>query len=85
MVMPLLALVLVGCGRAATDPTPSASTSSPAGIANPASVYCESVGGTVEIVTTSDGQVGMCHLPDGTTIDEWELFRSAHASDTATS
>lgn len=47
-------------------------------IANPASVYCvEDMGGELEIVTDENGgQFGLCHLPDGTSIEEWELFRS---------
>lgn len=48
-----------------------------AGIANPASVYCEqSAGGQLQIVDTAQGQVGMCHLPDGRVCEEWSLFRS---------
>jgi hypothetical protein len=46
-----------------------------AGLANPASVYCEEQGGTVEIEETDDGQRGVCALPDGTRVDEWELYR----------
>ena len=46
-----------------------------AGLANPASVYCEEQGGTVEIEETDDGQRGVCVLPDGTRVDEWDLYR----------
>ncbi len=46
------------------------------GVANPASVYCvENLGGTVEIVGTAEGQIGVCHLPDGDNCEEWTLFR----------
>jgi putative hemolysin len=45
-------------------------------IANPASVFCEEQGGTVEIVDEADGQVGYCTLPDGTRVEEWEYYRS---------
>jgi putative hemolysin len=45
------------------------------GMANPASVYCEEQGGTLEIADTPDGQVGMCHFADQT-CEEWALFRS---------
>jgi len=65
--------VVVACGG--DDSTPSGTTT-PAGIANPASVYCVEQGGTVEIVDESGGQVGYCNLPDGTRIEEWEYFRS---------
>ena len=49
-------------------------------IANPASEYCtEDKGGRLEIVTDESGaQKGMCHLPGGTVVDEWELYRKEH-------
>lgn len=47
-----------------------------AGIANPASVYCVSIGGRLEIRNEAQGQSGYCHLPDGRVVEEWELFRS---------
>ena len=52
------------------------------GMANPASVNCESNGWTLEIVTQSDGgQVWMCTLADGTVCEEraymrWECWTS---------
>ncbi|MGH8052682.1 MAG: putative hemolysin [Stenotrophomonas sp.] len=47
------------------------------GMANPASVHCVSKGGKVEIRKDKDGgEFGVCHLPDGSQVDEWELFRS---------
>ena len=44
------------------------------GMANPASEYCVSLGGRLEIRDGSDGQTGYCHLPDGRVVEEWELF-----------
>lgn len=74
--------LVVGCGSdsepgdTTSVTTTVASTEAP-GLANPASVYCEEQGGTVEIVTADDGsQSGICVLPDGTRVDEWEYFRS---------
>ncbi|AYR19260.1 putative hemolysin [Alcaligenes faecalis] len=55
-----------------------ASTQPPVGMANPASAYCVEKGGRLEIVNTPTGQVGMCTLPDGTVIEEWELMRRDH-------
>ena len=49
------------------------------GIANPASVFCTSQGGTLSIVDTADGQVGMCDI-NGVSQEEWAYYR-AHASD----
>jgi uncharacterized protein len=45
------------------------------GMANPASVYCEEHGGTLNIVNEAGGQRGICILADGTTCDEWAYFR----------
>jgi putative hemolysin len=45
-------------------------------VPNPASEFCEERGGTVEIEEDAAGnQVGICVLPDGTRIDEWEYYR----------
>ncbi|MBI4079693.1 DUF333 domain-containing protein [Candidatus Kaiserbacteria bacterium] len=45
------------------------------GIANPASTNCVNLGGTLEIVDGTEGQFGLCHLPDGRVCEEWALFR----------
>lgn len=66
-------LVLSACGDSGDDPAP--------GLANPASEYCVSQGGEVEIVSEADGEVGYCNLPDGRRIEEWEFFRSAYQDD----
>ncbi len=43
---------------------------------NPASVYCEQNGNTLEIRTAADGsQSGVCIFPDNSTCDEWAYFR----------
>ena len=46
------------------------------GVANPASQYCIQQGGKLEIKNESNGQVGYCYLPNGTTVEEWALFRA---------
>jgi len=47
-----------------------------AGIANPASVYCSQVGGTDIIKKDTTGaEYGMCTFPDGTSCEEWALYR----------
>ena len=52
------------------------------GMPNPASVFCEDQDGTVEIVTDAGGnQSGICRLPDGTQIEEWEYYRQFHGDD----
>ena len=68
----VVALVLVSCGDSVDDEDDDRTE-----LPNPASVFCEEQGGTVEIVTDASGsQSGICHLPDGTRIEEWEYFRS---------
>lgn len=71
-----LAVVAGGCD---SDATPTTTT---VGLANPASVFCEEQGGQVEIVEDADGQRGICVLPDGRRIDEWEYYRSEHPTTT---
>lgn len=58
---------LGGCGSKEAGPS--------AAIANPASEHCIEKGGRLEIVKGESGEKGMCHLPDGTVVEEWELFR----------
>lgn len=64
-----------------TKATPTGNVTS---LANPASVYCGQVGGTSVIMTnnTTGGQFGVCNFPNGTTVDEWQLYYSAHGVNT---
>ncbi|MGO4450480.1 DUF333 domain-containing protein [Phyllobacterium sp. TAF24] len=47
-------------------------------MANPASVYCQTLGGKLLAVMSADGISNDCILPNGKRIDEWKLFRRAH-------
>lgn len=48
-------------------------------LANPASVNCtQKQGGTLEIKTEANGQVGYCHLPNGSVCEEWALYQSGN-------
>lgn len=67
----LSALAISGC----TQPQSAAPV---IGMANPASVYCAQLGGKTRIEKTTAGERGICVLPNGTEIDEWELFRRDH-------
>ena len=70
--LPLFAVAMLSA-CAAPPPTPE---NKPIGMANPASQYCIKLGGKLEIAKQADGgEIGMCHLPDGTIIEEWQLFR----------
>lgn len=44
-------------------------------IANPASVNCINLGGTLEIVLTEHGEYGICTFEDGSQCEEWLLYR----------
>ena len=61
-------------------PAPAPLTTAPpagAGIANPASVSCGTLGGTTVIMKNPDGsEYGMCTFKNGTSCEEWALFRS---------
>ncbi len=63
-------VVSASCSARQSSPLPSA------GMANPASVYCEEQGGKVVIRTAADGsQSGACVFPDGSECEEWAYFR----------
>ena len=47
-----------------------------AGLPNPASVYCEEHGGSLEIRPAANGgQYGVCIFPDGSECEEWPFYR----------
>ncbi len=78
-----LVLVLAACAPIPPAQPPATPVSAEptaalpaARMANPASVYCESQGGRVEIVTDAQGaQSGVCVLPGGDRCDEWAFYR----------
>lgn len=43
-------------------------------IANPASVYCQENGGTLEMRMADGGQIGVCKFSDGTVCEEWDYY-----------
>lgn len=64
-----LAIILIALTSCASPQTPAA-------LPNPASVYCEQNGNTLEIVTAANGsQSGRCIFPDGSACDEWAYYR----------
>ena len=66
----LLGLLSAQCTRPAPSPQPVA------GIANPASVFCEKQGGTLDIrQDASGGAYGVCVFPDGSECEEWAFLR----------
>ena len=69
--------ILVGCKSATPTPTPALPITETATIeiANPASVYCEQNGGTLDIRDQDGGQYGICQFKDGSECEEWAFFR----------
>jgi putative hemolysin len=63
LLLVLCCIALAGCG----EPD--------AGIANPASVYCEEQGGTVERIDEDGAEHGVCVFDDGSECDEWAFYR----------
>jgi len=76
-------LIVAGCTQSSTQapvttttPAAQVSPAGQTGMANPASVNCGNIGGTTEIKTNADGsQYGMCTFTNGTTCEEWALYR----------
>lgn len=73
---PILAacLLLSACGGQGGAPA-----ARPVGMANPASVYCADLGGRLEMRQEQAGAAGYCHLPDGSVIEEWQLYRGKNS------
>lgn len=64
------AIILTACGTSHEPKEPMV------GMANPASVFCVKQGGKSVLKENPDGsQYGVCHLPDGSVVEEWEYFR----------
>ncbi|WP_076413998.1 DUF333 domain-containing protein [Shewanella sp. UCD-KL12] len=76
------ALILSACNQEAPNVSTAAQTKEMSTqMANPASEYCVSIGGELEIQSEPDGQVGICKLPSGEHIEEWALYRKATKQD----
>ena len=67
LMLALSTLIVSGC----VVPTPTPDT----GLANPASVYCEEQGYTLESRTDENGAYGVCIFPGGSECEEWAYFR----------
>jgi predicted secreted protein/putative hemolysin len=78
-IMLVLVLLVSGCTQQVANlqgTTTPAATQTTIGMPNPASVSCGQAGGTVEIKKDASGnEYGMCTFRNGTSCDEWALFR----------
>ena len=81
-------LVLVGCQKESpstvtdikvvqesADVQPVQEDEQIVGMPNPASVYCEQKGYSLEIRDEEGGQAGYCVFPDGGECEEWLFYR----------
>jgi putative hemolysin len=85
LIVILMAFASASCTAPQTTPTPPpVSTEMPqANMPNPASVFCEQQGNSLEIRIAADGsQSGVCIFPDGSECDEWAYFRGECAPPT---
>jgi putative hemolysin len=73
----IILLALTACTALQVQTPEPISTEIPqANMPNPASLYCEQNGNTLEIQTAADSsQSGLCIFPDGSSCDEWAYFR----------
>jgi len=73
----LLVMLVLAAGCTQQTATPPVTTPAQSAIANPASVNCGQIGGTTEIKKdASGGEYGMCTFANGTSCEEWSLFRN---------
>lgn len=71
-----LALLLSTAALAACSADKAGQESPAVGTANPASEFCVKQGGKLEMKKDKDGgEYALCHLPDGTVVEEWSYFR----------
>lgn len=75
----LLALTLTGCGGGGASNRAEAPGSRWAGANTPAARYCAEMGGRLELRAEQAGEAGYCHLPDGTTVEEWKLHQGKNS------
>ena len=72
-----LALLLSTAALAACSADKAGQEIPAVGIANPASEFCVKQDGKLEMKKDKDGgEYGVCHLPDGSVVEEWAYFRS---------
>lgn len=72
----LLASPALAQPKEQTQPGPQQEGTRPlTSLANPASKNCIDLGGRLDIVSRSDGEIGICHFSDGSHCEEWDLLR----------
>lgn len=68
--------LIASCGDTiATPDSLSPTETAVAGLPNPASVFCQENGGTIEMRQDDAGQYGVCVFADGSECEEWAYYR----------
>jgi putative hemolysin len=76
LILVLIVLLASSCTPQSVVMPASATLTPAAGLANPASVFCQKQGFRLELRTDTTGsQTGICHFPDGSQCDEWAYYR----------
>lgn len=70
-------LVLTGCANEPDEYDVKEYSS----VANPAAVYCVQQGGELDTVSENNQRITYCALPDGSRVEQWQLYRSARQPD----
>lgn len=79
LVFLLCPLALAGCSGAPHSTTSTASQGRWASMANPGARYCAELGGKLELRNEQAGEAGYCHLPDGSVVEEWKLYKGKNS------
>jgi putative hemolysin len=70
---------VLGCGCTGREAPPATPPQDHQSMGNPASLYCTSLGYESVVKKDANGsETGVCRMPNGTEVDEWELYRSTH-------
>ncbi len=76
IIFTIILMALTACTEFRVNSEPAVTEGTQVNMPNPASVFCEQKGNTLEIRIATDGsQSGVCIFPDGSTCDEWAYFR----------
>jgi putative hemolysin len=76
LILVLIVLLASSCTPQSVVMPASVTLTPAAGLANPASVFCEEQGFRLELRTDTTGsQTGICHFPNGSQCDEWAYYR----------
>jgi putative hemolysin len=71
----LSVFIISGCSGLGEEPSEESTPDDAVELPNPASVFCEERGYTLEMRTEANGTYGVCIFPDGSECEEWAYYR----------